>query len=212
MWLLYDYFLFHKDSLEGHDHYIEAYAKMYTEFLKWGITCSHFGDAAAADVIPVAKVFMQRTKDRINSILNQTYISKSLFVQKLKRFDLKYSQFNIIKTEISKLQSILPKDRLVNRRLVLAPTGIATQNILRWSDLSQIKIVGLADLSKSKQGRTFYEFPVFSYKTLKDIEFDILVITNMYFMNAILEDISKNLDLSKKEIILINSQEANKFI
>lgn len=214
VWLLYDYFLFHQDNISNQEKYIEAYAKMYVEFLKWNIEPSHFGDAAAGDVIPAAKDFMKKTKKRIEEI--KSFESSGRRREKVIPIigqvhrDLHVDLHEPIKYTVDDFDVMVRAEGLTSSRLVVAPAGVATQNLFKSGGLDGLNIVALGDVSKSKQGKEFCDVQVCSYRDLANLEFDAILITSEYFGKSILADIGKYADLAGKKLLLLTGDDLNK--
>lgn len=209
VWLLHDYSLSYFDNLEDKDHFIEAYAKLYNLFVSWGITPLHFGDSAAGDVIPVMKNFQEKTKIRIEEMKNKKISSKSIDESKITIFKNKQINFKNYKRYQLKDLEALSKE-IGNSKVLVSPSGVATLNLLNNSYFSQLNITSFADLSISKHGKKLNGISVKSYKDLKDIEFDKIIITSEYFMNSILNDISDGVGIEGKEIYLISDEPLNR--
>ena len=220
IWLLYDYFLFHKDNLDDQKYMIKAYVKMYVEFLKWGKIPFHFADGAAGDVIPLAKKFMDETKELINlevhkigkpekdSNKNKAFDFKDIkIVRENNKGNYKHKRYGL-----TDIKQAIYENQLDRSRSIVVPVGVATLNLLDNNLLDKINIVALADLSKTKQGRYINNVEVKSYKNLLNVDFDNIVITSDYFKNAILEDIERALGdkFIEKNVILISDEKLDR--
>jgi organic radical activating enzyme len=208
IWLLYDYFLFHNERLDKHDHYIEAYTEMFVSFRKWGITPSHFGDGAAGEVIPVAKKFMDKTKYFIESALatNAASAKKIKYdLQKVtihRRSEIIFDEFKDYST--ADLPKIIASEALIGKKVVVVPSGVATLNLVDSYALSDLNVIAFGDLSTTKQGQKLQGIPVMSYAEIANLDYDVIVVTNRYFMNSILNDIHHKNSIQGKQIVLIS--------
>jgi len=209
VWFLHDYTLSHFDNLDDKGSYIEAYAKLYNLFVSWGITPLHFGDASAGDVIPVMKTFQEKTKTRIEELRINNNSTKSIDASKIVILKNKQRNFDNYKRYQLKDMAELLKD-IKAANVLVAPSGVATLNLLSDSNFNKLNISSFADLSISKHGKKINDILVRSYKDLKNIKFEKIIITSEYFMNSILNDISECVDISKKEIYLISDEPLNR--
>ncbi|AKD25232.1 hypothetical protein CL55_00008990 [Polynucleobacter duraquae] len=209
IWLLHDYSLSHFENLDDKTAYLDAYAKLYNLFEDWSITPSHFGDSAAGDVIPVMNAFQIKTKEKIEQLKTKKKSVKSVDVSKIVIYKNILKKFNNYKTYgLKDVDSLL--DELNNSRVLVAPSGVATLNLLSNVKFSKLNIISFADLSVSKHGQKLNGVEVRSYKDLKNINFDKIIITSEYFMNSILNDMSDSFHINDKEIILISDEPLNR--
>jgi len=209
IWMLYDYTLSHFDSLEDKKNYIESYARMYTEFLKWGITPLHFGDSAAGDVIPIMKEFMDLTKQTIEILIKNKIDLKAVDKSQIiifKKRSIKFVPEKIFK----KIDLITLDDDFKNNKIIVAPSGVATLNLLDDDYFKRLNIVAFCDLSISKIGKKLNNINIYSYKDINSIDFNKILITSEYFFNDILNDMNQAVDLSNKEIFLLSDDSVNR--
>lgn len=174
----------------------------------WGITPSHFGDAAAGEVIPVAKKFMDKTKYFIDSALatnaasakNIKYDLQKVVVQR--RSEIIFDAFKEYPT--ADLPKIIASEALIGKKVVVVPSGVATLNLVDSSALSELNVIAFGDLSTAKQGQNLRGIPVLSYAEIADLDNDVILVTNRYFMNSILNDIHYKNSIRGKQIVLIS--------
>ena len=209
VWMLYDYTLAHFDSLDDKKIYIDSYAKMYVEFLKWGITPLHFGDPAAGDVIPVMMNFMDETKQKIKSLIDKKINAKLFDTSKIIIFKNKTKQFTANKI-IKKVDLKHIAEALDRSKIIVAPSGVATLNLLDDEHFRRLNIVAFCDLSIGKIGKKLNGVTILSYKEIKCTSFDKIIITSDYFFNDILNDMHQTVDLTQKQILLLCDESVNR--
>jgi SepF-like predicted cell division protein (DUF552 family) len=128
---------------------------------------------------------MDRTKDEIENLLSKKIRPKSVDTSKIILFKHKTKKFvanRIIKKE--DLKEISKES--FNDNILVAPSGVATLNLLDDEYFKKLKVVAFCDLSIGKVGKKLNGIPVISYKDINSIHFKKIIITSDYFFNDIL--------------------------
>ena len=101
-------------------------------------------------------------------------------------------------------------DNFISNKFIVAPSGVATLNILDDEHFKRLNIIAFCDLSISKIGKKLNNINIYSYKDINSLDFNKILITSEYFFNDILNDMNQVVDLSNKEILLLSDESVNR--
>ena len=191
IWLLHDFLDVNQSHSKDLSAQNQAYAEMYTSFIKHGVLPKHFNESFLSQVKSESDELIRDVQQRIKKIISE----ENLKISEITRFpDLTISPAQMAKK--------IENEKHLN--FAIAPAGLASAELLDLVKDNK-NIACLFDISSTKISKKLRGVEIKHYDEFSSQEIDVLVVTSNYHYHSIISELPESRKVQNIKIVLSSS-------